>query len=150
MGAQAAAFGLALKDGTAAIVRALILEIGANLRASPATGGTPVDTGHARANWVESVGAPWLEEIAGAALADNLGAILNYKLADGPAFISNNVPYIELLDLFVAPGFVEVAIARALQTVNARYGQLDAAIAAHASNAGAGGAAGLAATYFPL
>jgi hypothetical protein len=41
------------------LVAKIALDIHANLIAAPFKGGTPVDTGWARANWVPRIGQPW-------------------------------------------------------------------------------------------
>jgi hypothetical protein len=93
---------------------------------------TPIDIGWARANWVPSVGAPFLTDpitdpeatdvqVQLGAASAGLGAVANYTLADGAAFVSNNVPYIRRLDegwSAQAPaGFVKAAIERAVRNV---------------------------------
>lgn len=86
---------------------------------------TPVDTGWASANWVPSVGAP-SDVVAGSpdavtttAREDGLAAVARYRLEDGPAFVSNNVPYIGRLNeghSAQAPaGFVQQAVEHAVQ-----------------------------------
>lgn len=152
MGVQSDAIAAALTSRVEQAVRMLVLEIDANLRASPDAGGTPVDTGHARSNWVASVGGPWLEEIAGVAgeTADaNLAAMLAYRLIQGPAYLSNNVPYINVLDVLIAPGFVEVAIARALATTE-QHMSMDLGSGQYASSIGGGAADNLASAYSPF
>lgn len=68
---------------------------------------TPVDTGRARANWIVSIGSPATESFefdGGEAAATNLaldqgrGTVSSYKLGKGSIFISNNLPYIQLLE----------------------------------------------------
>lgn len=95
------------------IVIDLVVEMVANLRES-----TPVDTGHARANWVPSVGSPFrgvdgktfvakrgskkkgyakgdnVSTSTGAAAARGDAAILSYTLAKGNTYISNNIDYL--------------------------------------------------------
>lgn len=60
---------------------------------------TPVDTGHARSNWIPAAGAPYRAVepgSAGAAQAVGEVAIATGRVAK--TFISNNVPYIQRLD----------------------------------------------------
>lgn len=95
------------------IVIDLVVETVANLRED-----TPVDTGHARANWVQSVGEPFrgldgetrvlrrgnkkkgtkkgdrVTTSTGSAAARGDAAILSYKLDDGDAYVANNVDYL--------------------------------------------------------
>lgn len=73
---------------------------------------TPVDTGWARANWVPSLGTPFTgnsepqsrrpraSQVAQAAARQSTGLseVLAYTLAVDRVFISNNVPYIQLLN----------------------------------------------------
>jgi len=122
---------------TGKVMAALALQILANLTASPARGGTPVDTGWARANWVPNVGSPITSTVGsrptssargrdsggrftGGAKADTAG-IVNYRFGSGPIYITNNVPYIEALNAgwsAQAPaGFIQAAVARAAKTV---------------------------------
>ncbi len=124
MGSQSAAIGEQLRNALAQACRALALEIDKELRRSGT--GTPVDTGHARANWVPSIGTPALEEVEGlSAHAAGVAAVLKFKLGDGALFISNGVPYINRLNYGhskQAPRlFVEACIDRALSTIQARY-----------------------------
>lgn len=110
---------------------ALALQIIANLVASPSRGGTPVDTGWARANWAPNIGAPLAQTIgsrpkrggSGIAPANPVG-ILGYSLGQGPIYITNNVPYIQQLNAGSskqAPaGFIQTAIARAGKAIAAK------------------------------
>jgi hypothetical protein len=101
------------------------LDIAANLVQKPSSGGTPVDTGWARANWIASVASPVtnpvgdpenVQEAAGAQAAGLLD-VLTYSLLRGPIFITNNVPYITRLNdgssKQAAAGFVQAAIQKA-------------------------------------
>lgn len=55
----------------------------------------PVKTGHARANFVPSVGEAFSAVASdGSAQASGLLAVTAYRLGDGPLWITNNVPYI--------------------------------------------------------
>src|SRR3989442_15420599 len=110
------------------IVKALTLNVVANLVRAPAQGGTPVDTGWARANWIPSIGSPrdalagsresvsTVEQEAGVALVAG-----TYKLAQGAGFVSNHVPYIGDLNAGASPqaeaGFVERAVVEAAKQV---------------------------------
>lgn len=112
------------------LIKKLVLDIVANLQAAPTEGGTPVDTGWARANWIPQIGSP-RERVAGSrdqAEAGNLPGdaaqgvaqvATGYTLAKGPVFITNNVPYILALDAGSskqAPkGFVRRAIVKAVR-----------------------------------
>lgn len=104
---------------------ALTLRILANLVASPRRGGTPVDTGWARANWIPQISTAAIETagtrkgVSRSAQISGQKAVVNYKLSNGPIFISNNVPYIVHLNngsSKQAPrAFVQAAIVRAIQ-----------------------------------
>ena len=112
------------------LIKKIVLDVASNLRAAPVQGGTPVDTGWARANWVPQIGSP-AEGTAGSreqaeagilpsdAEAGQLSVALGYKLKKGPVFITNNVPYIVKLNegsSQQAPaGFVQGAIAKAVK-----------------------------------
>src|SRR5262252_2138018 len=85
--------GDALRELCADAARAFIIETTANLIEL-----CPVDTGHARANFVPSVGSEFEGEAAdGSAQAAGLAAVAAYQLGDGDLSISNNVPYIDML-----------------------------------------------------
>jgi len=81
---------------------------------------TPVLTGHARSNWVPSVGTP-SDAVAGSpeavdstAQITGEAAVASFRLEDGDLYESNHVPYIEALNDGSSPkapaGFVESAI----------------------------------------
>ncbi len=109
------------------IIKKIVLDIVANVRSAPDTGyGTPVDTGWARANWVPRIGSPALqvtgtrEAVSGSAQETGIANIaISYRASQGPVFITNNVPYIVLLNegsSGQAPrGFVQNAIAKAIK-----------------------------------
>lgn len=110
---------------------ALSTNVDANLRENP-PGGTPVDTGWARASWVPSVGAP--SQLSGetkdseatpaeVAARENisrqgLNDLLSWKAGDGAIFVTNNTPYIIPLNnghsAQSPAGFVQVAVEKAL------------------------------------
>ncbi len=134
--------------------KALILEINRELRRRGT--GTPVDTGHARANWIPAVGTPNHVEAAGvdAALADAGAAVVAaFKLGQGKLYLSNVVPYVRRLNegwSRQAPAlFVESCIIRAMATVKAKLG-VDFGIAKATSDAGAAPAGNLASAYSPF
>lgn len=87
---------------------------------------TPVDTGWARANWVPSIGVPVTEPIGTpeqlneAAAQAGIVQVAQWRFIQGPAYISNNVPYIVFLNAGSsrqAPsGFVERAVQAAVAT----------------------------------
>jgi len=111
------------------LIKKVTLGIVANLVAAPGEGGTPVDTGWARANWVPNIGSP-LDKVAGSREQAEKGllpgdqqqgiasVVASYRLARGPVHITNNVPYILPLDQGhsrQAPrGFIRRAIKKAV------------------------------------
>ena len=109
-----------LRAEVATVGKSLILEIDAELREA-----TPVDTGHARANWVPSVGVPFTGEDDGAAHDAGVAAVLAYSLGDGDLHESNNVPYIGRLiggsSSQAPPGWDAAAMDRAVAAVQARH-----------------------------
>ncbi len=113
------------------VVIGLTLEVHANLVRAAGEGGTPVDTGWARANWVPGIATPFQGTVgtrqeakqsgANEAVAQSgLGTVAaTYTLEKGSVFISNNVPYIGELNAGTsdkAPaGFVERAAIEAVE-----------------------------------
>ena len=106
----------------------LAIEINANLRSSPPEG-TPRDLGWASANWTLSVRTPFVNETPKVITAAEVSAqqavaaqgendVLNYHLADGPIFASNNVPYIGPLNdghsKQSPAGFIQAAVNKAI------------------------------------
>lgn len=116
----------ALDGAIEGLVKKVVLDIVANLVSSSDTGyGTPVDTGWARANWVPRIGTPPKgtsgspESVSVAAQSLGIAQVAGgYRLAAGPVFISNNVPYIVFLNegsSQQAPaGFVQNAVMKAI------------------------------------
>lgn len=171
MGAQSRHVGAEIQKRIAAAAKALTLEIDKNLRKV-----TPVDTGHARANWVPSVGTPHTAQAETVKVAGNVGSaahaagvakVAAYKLEDGPLWVSNNVPYIRILNYGhskQAPaGFIEFAVDQALQALRSNLKQfldIDGMRATNTASAfatldraggyGAQGAANLASAYSPF
>jgi len=108
------------------IMKKIALDIVANLVRAPSEGGTPVDTGWARANWIPNIGQPVSSPEGTREAVSNAGqqagiatVVTGYRVASGrPIFISNNVPYIVFLNegsSRQAPaGFVQRAIAKAV------------------------------------
>ncbi len=156
MGAIADRIRAELTATTENVVRFIVLDLDRRLRRNPSRGGTPVDTGHARANWVPSVGDPFGAEVDGDASHDaGVADVLGYKLDAGAAWLSNNVPYILALNDGWSSqrpaGFVEVCIAESLQAANDRFGELAKSVTSSiASGIGASGAENLAAAYSPF
>ena len=101
-------------------VKRVVFDVEANLIET-----TPVDTGFARASWVPSRTEPFEGQIGPSGEADSTAQrrgerrVLSYKLRHGAAFVSNNAPYIVLLNQGhsrqAAPGFVQRAIAKAVR-----------------------------------
>lgn len=96
----------------------------AGLKRAPSEGGTPVDTGWARANWVPSIGDPVDHEVGSREAVDasaqtaGEGKLPGYRLQMGKIWITNNVPYITRLNAGSSPqaepGFVERNITEAI------------------------------------
>lgn len=118
-----------LEGFTENLIKKMAFDVVANLRKAGVEGGTPVDTGWARANWIPSVGgepaitpsgAKESVQTAEASLQAGLGSLLSYKLIFGSVFITNNVPYIIKLNdppqhsQQARPGFVQAAITAAV------------------------------------
>lgn len=157
MGRVADAIRDDLRNHTQNALKALILEIDKNLRRRPSSGGTPVDTGHARANWVPSVGAPFAAEVEDNSAHDaGLAAVLAYKLEDGAAWLSNNVLYILALNdghsAQRPAGFVEACIDEAVQTIHERFAGKAVTISPSEYRSSVGGniANNLASAYSPF
>lgn len=120
-----------LKDGLDFFVKKLALDVVANLRAEPTNGGTPVDTGFARANWLPRIGQP-AEKAVGTRPAkkgdpgvDESGVEAGiaeiatlFRIGIGNIYITNHVPYVAALNAGSsrqAPaGFIERAILKAV------------------------------------
>tara|TARA_R110000803_G_scaffold20201_5_gene52231 strand:- start:11418 stop:11843 length:426 start_codon:yes stop_codon:yes gene_type:complete len=125
----------ALENFIEDIIKKVALDVVANLVRAPSQGGTPVDTGWARANWLPLIGnngradaAPKFDRQARAqntpaVAAAQQGLIAtvatSYKIQQGPIFIINSVRYIVKLDQGTSrqapPGFVGAAVALAVQ-----------------------------------
>jgi hypothetical protein len=154
-GGQAKAIGDQLRGGVATIVKATALGIDAGLRAAPSQGGTPVATGHARANWVPSVTQPHEGETNGeGAHAAGLAEVLGYELGDGAVYISNSAGYVERLNRGSskqAPAlFIEAVIDRVLAEMQQRYGARAVSLERFQGEVGGAGAANLASAYSPF
>ena len=106
-------------------VRRITLGALANLVAAPSRGGTPVDTGWARSNWLLSIGRPVAapvgsRESVSAGEQQQSAAVIatRYRLDQGPVYLTNPVAYIGQLNRGhspqARPGFIEAAILRAV------------------------------------
>jgi hypothetical protein len=117
---QVSAIGARLRAEVGRAAAELQLEVTANLIEA-----CPVDTGHARANFVPSIGAAFAGEDDGAAQEAGTAGALGYRLGDGPLHITNNVPYIGRLigghSQQAPPGWDLEAVDRAVATIQARY-----------------------------
>jgi hypothetical protein len=130
--------------------KAFILELDKELRIA-----TPVNTGHARASWIPSVGHPITATIEGKSpsLHDaGVGRVLSYKIGDGALYISNAAPYVRCLNdgwSDQAPAlFIEASIDRAMSTIKAKLG-VDFGQAQFRANVSAGNE-NLASAYSPF
>jgi hypothetical protein len=119
MASPAAAIAARIRAEIARAKNALALEIAANL-----TEACPVDTGHARANFV-----PGIEPFAG--VTEDGGAAAQGALAvigagvDQPIHVTNNVPYLQYLiagSSRQAPaGWDLAAVDEAVETIRGQY-----------------------------
>lgn len=148
---QAAEVRKNLEALIAGAAQALALEVTSQLIEA-----CPVDLGHARRNFVPSVGEPHDGEDEGGAQAAGQAAVLSYRIGDGPLYVTNNVPYLPYLLLgssSQAPaGWDLVAVDAAVARVQQIYDglRLDVTSSATVSARGAGAAAGIAAAYSPF
>ena len=150
MGRQADAIGANLEAALSGVAKALTLEVEAQLKMA-----CPVDTGHARRNFVASVGTAYDGEDGGAAQQAGEVAVLAYRIGDGDLFVANNVPYIDALVLgssSQAPaGFDLVAADTAVANVQAAYGvSIDVTSGSDLAARGAQAAQGLASAFSPF
>ena len=128
----------AVQERIERLLKQITLDIVANLRRAASEGGSPVDTGWLRANWIANIGeAPsgtvGTREQAQAGAVNNAAGeqaiaevASSYKLERGPIFVSNNVPYVIYVNERggkVAPKFfIQRAIKEAVD--RARRGKL--------------------------
>jgi len=119
-----------LEDFIDQVIKSIVLDITANLKNAPSEGGTPVDTGWARANWVPQIGTPFSGTAGSrpragtrtandsASTAGIASVVTQYTASKGPAHVTNNVPYITRLNQGYsrqAPaGFVQIAVIKAV------------------------------------
>jgi hypothetical protein len=98
-------------------VEQAVVRVAVNVTAE-LTATTPVDTGWARANWIPSLRTP-ASGTGATRQAAGLAEVVAFRIADGKALVTNNVPYIRFLNggsSKQAPAmFVEQAVAKAVQ-----------------------------------
>jgi hypothetical protein len=128
----------------------LALEIDKELRRA-----TPVDTGHARRNWVPSVGTPNTSIAADdTASAAGVAAVLAYKLESGSLWVANVVPYIRSLNYGHSQqspaGFVERAIDMAMAAVERKGGDVTTMRKQFQDEVGGNAAGNVAGAYSPF
>lgn len=153
MPSQAERIGLAMRRELARQVRALLLDIDRELRRL-----TPIDTGHARRNWVPSVSAPHSGEVQDMAAHDQgVAQVLSYVLEQGPLWLANSVGYVQTLNYGHskqrAAGWIELGIDLGLQKAQARASNridVSAIRAGIHDTRGGEGAENLAGAYNPL
>ena len=159
MGRQSDRIGEQLEREVGMACKALILQIDRNLRRSPGRGGTPVDTGHARANWIPSIGTPTVLDTsvaqANAAHQQGVQQVISFKLGDGVLYVSNGTPYIRKLNEGwseqAARLFVESCVDEAYATVEGRLrGRIQLGRSAFQDFVGSAGAENLADAYNPF
>ena len=106
--------GRQIVGNTNKMTRQTALQIDATLVGPPQEGGTPVDTGRARANWLVSLGTPRTETVEVGGRPDP-GRVVAPRVPQQAIFIANNLPYIRRLNegsSTQAPAsFVEMAVA---------------------------------------
>lgn len=120
----------ALDEFVELIIRKIAFDIVANLKRAPSEGGTPVDTGWARANWIPRIGQPYSGTAGTRSQAEEgrintgpqnagVASLVAYRLERGKVFVSNGVPYIVKLNegsSRQAPrGFVQAAVRRSVE-----------------------------------
>ena len=125
------AIGQAIEKVVEKTAKKVTLDVVANLKAQPRTTstGTPVDTGWARNNWIPSIGESVDEPVgdretdvqsAARAQAEGEAEVLKYNVSRGTIYVSNNVPYISLLNdghsSQQPAGFVQRSIEKAVTT----------------------------------
>lgn len=151
--------GERLERGAERVAITFLLELDKQLRRSPRQGGTPVKTGHARANWVPSIAQPFTGEAKDAdqgAHDAGVGAVLSYRLGQGNLWIANNAPYIRRLNdgwsEQAGVGFIERAIDLALRVVEKRFGEgaIGISVADYERNINAEFAENIASAYSPF
>lgn len=150
MDAQINAITARLSGGVAKIKAEYCLEIVRNLRDA-----CPVKTGHAKANIVPSVGAPF-RGIAYTDVRYQAGVIsVQRSSVEDELFITNNVPYWPRLIAGWSPqapaGFDLIAIDKAEQTMRERYGAIEIDVTTSSSMSELGGfaAGNVASAYSP-
>ncbi len=138
---QAEAIAKAIDRHVGLVVKKIALDIHANLIDKPENGGTPIDTGYARSNWIPRIGKPFEGTVGQRPVKDyNARAIggsgtvgeidtatqeagrqevaSGFRIEMGPVTITNNVEYIGHLNdgsSKQAPrGFVQRAILKAV------------------------------------
>lgn len=147
---QANAIGARLRAELAKVASALTLEVTAELVET-----CPVDTSHARSNFVPSIGDAATGEDDGAAQQAGIAAVLGYRLGP-PLHISNNVPYLGRLiggsSSQQPPGWDVAAIDRGIQTIQSQYDsvQIDVSNSGEVSVRGASPAGNMASAYSPF
>lgn len=157
MGKQAAAIGARLRKQLTSVTIMLALEVDKELRRN-----TPIDTGHARRNWVPSVGEPNRVEVKDdSAHAQGVAEVLAYKLGDGPLWVANMVGYVIHLNYGTSDqkpaGWIERSVDVAFQKVKAKLARagktdfdIDSLHAEYRSAVGGEGASNLASAYSPF
>lgn len=115
--------GIKLVNATEREGRQLVLRIHEGLVRD-----TPVDTGWARSNWLLAIGSPILKpagsknKLNGSVQAAGVAAILGWKFSQGPAYDTNNVPYMRKLNggssRQAPPGFIEKTVQAAVAVSN--------------------------------
>ena len=112
-----------LRRGMTNAVKQVVINVHKRLIAPPGEGGTPVQTGYARSNWLVNIGGPAAGTVGSRAsvrgVSSPVVALAGYTLRHGNVYITNNVSYIVGLNDGTsrqAPAaFVQRAIDRGVQ-----------------------------------
>ncbi len=114
-----------MKDAINRVSRELVLEVNRRIAED-----TPIDTGWARSNWIPTKDAPQSDPIGDrdhvdlSAAAQGVSEIKSWDLFRGPAYITNNVPYINDLNAGTSPqaspGFVQAGIESGIRGLDGR------------------------------
>lgn len=83
---------------------AIMLEIHQILQGDPGSGGTPIKTGWASSNWIFSVQSPFRDVVGSKKAVSydeskaSISEALEFDISDANLYLSNNVPYIQVLN----------------------------------------------------
>lgn len=114
-----------MKRAVRRVSRQLVLDVNRKIAEN-----TPIDTGWARSNWIPSKGRPLPQPVGDRenvdllAVSSGIAEIKSWDLFKGPAFITNNVPYINDLNAGTSkqapPGFVQDSIRQGISGLSGK------------------------------